>query len=175
MGGNRKGKTRTYINLFLTMLIGGLWHGAAWKFVLWGGLHGMALAVERSLKPLLKLPSGRWMTTVRIVVVFHFVAFCWIFFRVVNFSDAFHVLSQIMNLSFNPSEWLAVIAGYKNVLLLIVIGYVLHFFPLRQADKIKHLFYKTPVIGKAIFTGFVFWIVYATASSDTQPFIYFQF
>jgi D-alanyl-lipoteichoic acid acyltransferase DltB (MBOAT superfamily) len=175
MGGNRKGKIRTYINLFLTMLIGGLWHGAAWKFVVWGGFHGLALAVERYLKSLVKLPAGRWITFVRIVIVFHFVAFCWIFFRAGNFGDAYKVISQITNLSFNLSDWWTVIAGYKNVLLLIVIGYILHFFPLQQADKIKQLFYKTPAAWKAVYAGFVFWVVYATASSGAQPFIYFQF
>jgi D-alanyl-lipoteichoic acid acyltransferase DltB (MBOAT superfamily) len=175
MGGNRKGKIRTYVNLFLTMLIGGLWHGAAWKFVAWGGFHGLALAAERYLKPSVKLPAGRWITILRIVIVFHFVAFCWIFFRAGNFNEAHHIISRIADLSFNLSDWRAVIEGYKNVLFLIVIGFALHFLPQQPADRAKQLFYKTPAIGKAVIAGFVFWTVYATASSDTQPFIYFQF
>ncbi|MDR1809171.1 MAG: MBOAT family protein [Prevotella sp.] len=175
MGGNRKGKIRTYINLFLTMLIGGLWHGAAWKFVAWGGFHGLALAVERYLKLLVKLPDGRKIRFVRILLVFHFTAFCWIFFRAGNFDEAFRMISQITHLSLNLFDWLSVIVAYKYVLLLIAAGYALHFFPQRQADKIKQLFYESSAAEKAVLTGFVFWIVYATASSGTQPFIYFQF
>jgi len=176
MGGNRKGKVRTYVNLFLTMLIGGLWHGAAWKFVVWGGLHGVLLTIERFFKQSFKLPQGRLVNIVCIILTFHFVAFCWIFFRAANFSVAYDVLAQIKQLSFaNVGDWFIIIEAYKNVFLLIAIGFVLHFLPERLSTKIKSLFEKTPMVGKAVIVGLIFWIVYATASSGPQPFIYFQF
>ncbi|MFR9166649.1 MAG: MBOAT family O-acyltransferase [Dysgonomonas sp.] len=175
MGGNRKGKVRTYVNLFLTMLIGGLWHGAAWKFVVWGGLHGLALAVERFFKQFLKLPHNRLVNIICILICFHFVAFCWIFFRAGTFADAGSVISKITELKFDPSDWMTIIHSYKNVFILILIGFILHFLPQSWSDKTRAVFNKTPLIGKAVVIGMVFWLVYATASSGPQPFIYFQF
>lgn len=157
------------------MLIGGLWHGASWVFVAWGGLHGLALAAERYMKQFVKLPDKRIVKILCIVLVFHFVAFCWIFFRSATFEDAYRVIMRIASLNFNPADWLTVIDSYRNVLLVIAVGYLLHFFPERPAAKARLLFEKMPPVGKAIVAGFVFWIVYATASSGTQPFIYFQF
>src|SRR5690606_6858981 len=68
IGGNRNGKFRTYLNLFITMLLGGLWHGASWKFVIWGILHGLALVVERLFKNLFSIPKNVFSTTIRIVL-----------------------------------------------------------------------------------------------------------
>lgn len=79
LGGNKQGKFRTYINLALTMLLGGLWHGASWNFVIWGGLHGGALAFERSLGK--KSPYGIFPTPVRIIITFAIVGLGWVFFR----------------------------------------------------------------------------------------------
>lgn len=175
MGGNRKGKVRTYINLFLTMLIGGLWHGASWKFVVWGGLHGLALAIERFMKQYIKLPSNIFVKVIRVLITFHFVSFCWIFFRARNFDTAIELIRNIGHLSFDIQQWLTVFTVYKNVLILIAIGFIMHFLPNCLVDSMKSGFIKLPVVGKAVIIGLVFWLVYATASSEAQPFIYFQF
>lgn len=175
LGGNRKGMIRTYINLFLTMVIGGLWHGSAWKFVTWGALHGIVLVVEKILKQYIKLPKNYFISFIRLLLTFHFVAFCWIFFRAATFSDAINVITQIAALNFELDEWLIIVDSYKNVFILILVGFVLHFCPEKISKSTQNIFEKTPLIGKAIIIGFVFWLVYATASSDTQPFIYFQF
>jgi D-alanyl-lipoteichoic acid acyltransferase DltB (MBOAT superfamily) len=93
LGGNRRGDLRTYINLLTTMLLGGLWHGASWTFVLWGGMHGAALAVERMFRKTVLFSTtslGRW--TWR-VIVFHFVCLAWIFFRAPTFSSAATMLA----------------------------------------------------------------------------------
>ncbi len=175
LGGNRKGKVRTYVNLFLTMLIGGLWHGASWKFVMWGGLHGAVLAVERFFKQYIKVPDNRFTRIICILLTFHFVAFCWIFFRANTFEQAGEVIANIGNLTFAPDEWLTILEGYKNVFILIVIGYVMHFLPENFVNKIKSGFNSTPLFIKALLAGLVFWLIFATASSGPQPFIYFQF
>lgn len=175
LGGNRKGKIRTYINLFLTMLIGGLWHGASWKFVIWGGLHGAILAVERFFKQFIKVPDNRFTRIICILLTFHFVAFCWIFFRADSFEQAGNVISNIGTLTFAPNEWLAVLEGYKNVFILVLIGYILHFLPEKLVNSIKAGFTNMPLLFKASFAGLVFWLIFATASSGPQPFIYFQF
>ena len=95
LGGNRLGAVRTYINLLSTMLLGGLWHGANWTFVAWGGMHGAALAVERMFKGRAPVSQatpvlGRWIWR---VVVFHFVCLTWIFFRAPTFSSAAAMLA----------------------------------------------------------------------------------
>src|SRR5258707_1354607 len=94
LGGNRKGRVRTYGNLMLTMLIGGLWHGAAWRFVFWGGLHGTYLTVERMLKgvfPDSAFFKNRVYLVVMALVTFVLISFTWVFFRANDFHGAFHM------------------------------------------------------------------------------------
>nr|MBK9652208.1 hypothetical protein [Bacteroidota bacterium] len=82
---NRLGKTRTYINLFITMLLGGLWHGANWTFVVWGAMHGLALAVHKKwiewYPPIEGKQTQRWLNIVFVLLTFHFVCFTWIFLK----------------------------------------------------------------------------------------------
>ncbi len=83
LGGNRKGSVITYRNLMLTMLLGGLWHGAAWTFVVWGGIHGLGLCIERATGWRPTSTAAVWFGR---VLTFHVVCFAWIFFR----ADSFH-------------------------------------------------------------------------------------
>jgi len=174
-GGNRKGKIRTYVNLFLTMLIGGLWHGAAWRFVAWGGLHGAALAVERLLKPYVKIPQNIFTRTVCVFLTFHFVTFAWIFFRARDFGTAMELIGKIGKLSFQAEHWTSVVTAYQNVLIILAAGFITHFLPDRLTQWIRDLFIAMPVVVKALAFGLALWLVQATASSEVQPFIYFQF
>src|SRR4029079_18157327 len=93
LGGNRKGRRRTYVNLLLTMLIGGLWHGANWTFVIWGALHGLGLVVVRLWQSThgTAKTAGVW-RYVNIFVTFNFVAFAWIFFRAPSLEIAGQIL-----------------------------------------------------------------------------------
>lgn len=176
LGGNRKGAVRTYINLFLTMLIGGLWHGAAWKYIIWGVLHGGALVIERLFRRVVKLPEKNILINfICWLITFHFISFCWIFFRANSFDSAKEVILNISRIDYNPEVWLIVIQGYRNVFILILIGFMMHFTPSRLSNIIERGFLNLPFVARAIIVGVVFWLVYATASSDTQPFIYFQF
>jgi len=175
MGGNRKGNIRTYFNLFMTMFLGGLWHGASWKFVFWGVLHGMALVVEKFFGQFIKLPKNVFIRIIQVFLTFHFVVFCWLFFRAKDFATAFQIAENISKIQFNLEQWHTIILGYQNVFLLLLIGFVWHFLPQSITDLKERLFGKLPFWVKAIVLGFVFWIVYATASAGTQPFIYFQF
>ena len=93
LGGNRKGEIRTYVNLFITFLLGGIWHGAGWTFVFWGMLHGVALALHRFWKKLgLKLPS-----LIGWFITFNFINIAWIFFRANNFESAIKVLKGMFS------------------------------------------------------------------------------
>jgi D-alanyl-lipoteichoic acid acyltransferase DltB (MBOAT superfamily) len=175
LGGNRKGKFRTYVNLFLTMLLGGLWHGASWKFVIWGVLHGSALVVEKAFKEYIPLPKNKLTWFISVILTFHFVVFCWIFFRAKDFTMAFDIINNISQLQFHFNEWQTIILGYKNVFLMMLIGYLWHFLPTPVSNFMKMVFDKMPIVLKALVLAFTFWLVYATATSGPQPFIYFQF
>lgn len=175
MGGNRKGKLRTYFNLFMTLLLGGLWHGASWKFVLWGAMHGSVLAIEKAFRipkltnknVALKLMAG--------ILTFHFVAFCWVFFRALDFANALNVIDNIGMLEWSPQNWWSVIAGYQNVAIVMLIGFLWHFIPQKWQDQQLLFFHRIPVVGKVVLFAVTIWIISATASSEVQPFIYFQF
>lgn len=103
LGGNRKGPVRTYVNLIITMLLGGLWHGSSWNFVIWGAIHGSWLAVERFVtrRPGWKAAEGRFTVRgiVQMFLVFQMVCVAWVFFRARTFADAFAVLEGIVTFS----------------------------------------------------------------------------
>ncbi|MFM9075036.1 MAG: MBOAT family O-acyltransferase [Bacteroidota bacterium] len=179
LGGNRKGKFRTYLNLMITMLLGGLWHGASLRFILWGGLHGAALAVHKffaehtgsvrlsaSVKPLLN--------TLSVVLTFHFVCFCWIFFRAGDMEIAYAMIRQVFT-AFSPGIIPQFIDGYRLVFILMVTGYILHFIPSQYEEKATRVVTQLPVAGKVMLMVLMILIVIQTKSAGIQPFIYFQF
>ncbi|MTH17146.1 MBOAT family O-acyltransferase [Flavobacterium sp. LC2016-01] len=169
----------TNLNLFTTMLLGGLWHGAGAQFIVWGALHGLALAIHKIFVEFFpskkdKKPNFLW-RFFSILITFHFVVFCWIFFRARDFETALQVINNIGQLTFEPELWKTIVIGYKNVFGLMLFGYVWHFLPESFTNGMKSVFDKTPLLIKAVILGFVYWIVYATAVAGSQPFIYFQF
>jgi alginate O-acetyltransferase complex protein AlgI len=108
LGGNRKGRVRTYVNLFVVMLLGGLWHGAAWNFVIWGGLHGAMLALER-LRGKAAF-YGRLPALVRVTATFAIVLVTWVFFRATDVPHAVRYLSDMTALG-SPQEGAGLLAG----------------------------------------------------------------
>ncbi|MGL2987714.1 MBOAT family O-acyltransferase [Flavobacterium sp. RSSA_27] len=179
---DKKRTLYTNVNLMTTMLLGGFWHGASLKFIIWGALHGVALAVNKMFSDFFPSPKDAkptfWSFIIKIVSVlftFHFVAFCWIFFRAKDFTVALDVLKSIASLRLNWEQWSTVIAGYQNVFLMILIGYVLHFIPSKTTSSLKKSYDHLPVLFKSLVLAFVFWLVAAMASSELVPFIYFQF
>ena len=177
LGGNRKGEARTYINQMITMLLGGLWHGASWRFIIWGALHGFGLTIHkfyRSRFP--KAPGDHGIGTkfARIFVTFHFVCFCWIFFRAANMATVGEMLNQIL-FNFNITLFAEVMTGYKVVMMLMAIGYILHFIPREAELAAQETVINMPLAGKAAFmVTIIIWVI-QTKSSGIQPFIYFQF
>ena len=178
---NKKKTMYANFNQMTTMLLGGLWHGASLRFIVWGALHGMALAIHKTFAELFqkkeaeKRSSGGFWNVIFILITFHFVAFCWIFFRAKDFNIAMDVINNIQNITFNWQQWIVIIESYKNVFLLLLLGFIWHFFPEKFTNKLKIIFEKTPLLIKAFILAITFWVVYATASSGAQPFIYFQF
>jgi alginate O-acetyltransferase complex protein AlgI len=97
LGGNRGGRWATYRNLMLTMLLGGLWHGANWKFAIWGGYHGALLAVERALRPWLSARLPRALYPLRVVATFVLVSLGWVFFRAADIDDSLLVIGRLFH------------------------------------------------------------------------------
>lgn len=191
LGGNRKGKVRQYANLLITMLLGGLWHGANFTFVFWGGFHGLMLCLDKywhQIKPewsaVSLLPSKNKQTTevrnakllkiVSCFVTFHLVAFSWIFFRSDDFDTALNVLEQIFT-NLQPSIILQWIEGYPSVALLMLIGYTMHFMPHFVYEKGKDWFGRLPLWGYTLCFIALIWLIMQVKSSEIVPFIYFQF
>ncbi len=180
LGGNRKGKFRTYLNLFITMLLGGLWHGASLRFICWGALHGAALAIHKlfmTIFPFLK-KEGKEMHPVSrilgILFTFHIVCFSWIFFRADTFSSAIDMLNRIAT-AFHPELLPGLVSGYTLVFVLMGLGYFLHFLPQKWDDTCIRFTISMPLLVKALVIVAVVVIVMQIKSSEIQPFIYFQF
>jgi D-alanyl-lipoteichoic acid acyltransferase DltB (MBOAT superfamily) len=167
-------------NQMTTMLLGGLWHGASMKFILWGAMHGLALAIHKTFISVFKInpkedkKSSFWITLPCILLTFHFVCFCWIFFRAADMDSAWTVISQVIY-KFDPNIFLQMIQGYKLVFILMAVGFTLHFIPTRWEDFIQTKIANAPYLVALLFLFVVVLIVAQVKSSEIQPFIYFQF
>lgn len=180
LGGNRKGRIRTYGNLLVTMLLGGLWHGAAVRFILWGALHGIALALHKlwlSVVPGSKATGAemRWFWRIPgIFFTFNLVCFGWLMFRAESMKTVQLMLHQIFT-NFNPSVIPQVLEGYAGIFLLVGIGYLLHMLPDRCDRWAQRFVTSLPTVVQVLLAACVIWLVMQVKSSDIQPFIYFQF
>jgi alginate O-acetyltransferase complex protein AlgI len=169
LGGNRYGRLKTYRNLMITMLLGGIWHGAGWKFVMWGAMHGGGLAVERMLG-LGARPVSLWGKIVSTVVVFHFVCLAWIFFRAEDFTVARLFIAGLF------TGWSQGVqqAGPFSVAL-ILIGMARQFTPVRLFEPQSEWLERVPLWGIGVAAGIGVAIVNALGPEGVAPFIYFRF
>jgi D-alanyl-lipoteichoic acid acyltransferase DltB (MBOAT superfamily) len=172
LGGSRLGKVRTYINLMLTMLLGGLWHGANWTFVIWGGIHGAGLAIERLLMGAREVVGSsanfiaRWG---RRIIVFHLVCLAWIFFRVPTLSGAWEQLAGLATWQWK-SEYLTAIeffAVYAAILFLLDLQL--------EASGGEHVFASRPYAWRIV-TAVAFCVLITLFGANQEnAFIYFRF
>ena len=180
LGGNRKGRVRTYINLLLTMVLGGLWHGAAVRFVLWGALHGVALALHKMWMAVIPWAKadGKDMNIVSravgFLVTFNLVCLGWLLFRADSMQTVHVMLYQIFH-NFDASLIPQVVAGYKAVFALIAAGYVMHFMPAKIDADLQNRVVNASFWWQVAMLTLTVWCVMQIKSSDIQPFIYFQF
>jgi alginate O-acetyltransferase complex protein AlgI len=174
LGGNQKGRIRTYINLMITMLLGGLWHGANWTFVVWGGLHGLYLAVERFLREVMPSQSwfkALWFKIAMALLTYFLVNITWVFFRAQSFDQASTFLASMFALAPEPKKVL-----YLNEIVpaaIVVAGMVVTHWRMRDTSM-EAVVAKTPaiIIGAAL--TFMLFMLVITQGSDSA-FIYFQF
>jgi alginate O-acetyltransferase complex protein AlgI len=171
LGGNRGGRLKTYRNLMVTMLLGGIWHGAAWKFVMWGALHGGGLAAERMLEPWLGgRPAGPLARVVSVLVVFHFVCLAWIFFRAEDFTMAALYIAGF------GAGWESGLTQAGPVMVaLIALGLAGQFLPERLFEGTAEALGRMPVWGLGVTAGIVVAAINALGPEGVAPFIYFQF
>jgi alginate O-acetyltransferase complex protein AlgI len=176
MGGNRRGTLRTGFNLFVTMLIGGLWHGASLRFVIWGGLHGIGLIINKIWRRVFRRwnQTSRYSRALGILLTFNFVNFAWIFFRTGSLTDALEMINRIFT-AFNPGSYKAVVIAYLPSLLLIVTGYTLHFVPSGVKESYRGIFIRMPALFKFLVIIAVCILIHQVGLEATQPFIYFRF
>jgi alginate O-acetyltransferase complex protein AlgI len=176
IGGNKKGKFRTYLNLLVTMLIGGLWHGAHLRFIIWGVLHGAGLVFDKLWRLISKSSKAviNHRNFVRQFITFQFVCFAWIFFRAKDMQTVREMISQICK-HFGFQIVPSVILGYVNVFLIIIIGFIIHWLPDRIKEKYRGWFITTPIYIKVLISVAAVLLIIQFKSSVLQPFIYFQF
>jgi D-alanyl-lipoteichoic acid acyltransferase DltB (MBOAT superfamily) len=176
LGGNRKGKARASINLIITMLIGGLWHGPALRFIIWGGIHGIGLVISRAWKSVFgdKNMTGKAGRALSVFITFQFVSFCWIFFRAPDLESVTIMLRQITG-NFSPGSYLTVIPAYSSVFLLIAVGYAIHFLPEKVKESYRGLFIRIPLTAQLTVIMLVAILLYQMRAIEVVPFIYFRF
>ena len=175
LGGNRRGTLRTYVNNFLTMLVGGLWHGAAWKFVIWGGMHGVGLIVHKALRPwLVKIPDTWPVKAASWTLTMAYVSFLFIFFRAASIEDAWLIIRNIFG-NFDIA-YLAPFVRVRYVWLIFVAMIIaVHSLPTRWINAAGDWFVRAPFGAKLAVFIVAVQLVVQFMSEDVMPFIYFQF
>ncbi len=179
LGGSRGGFWTTQRNLFLTMLLGGLWHGASWNFVLWGAFHGGALVVERVWS---KWSGGKasesferregfgWRDALGWFATFHIVVLLWVFFRADSFDGAIEFITQLF------TGWGGGSANVTpTVVALLAACALAHVLPSRWRLALDEELGRLPAIGQAAVVMIFLYLVRALSGAGPQPFIYYQF
>ncbi len=176
LGGSRHGTWKTYRNLMTTMVLGGLWHGASWNFVIWGALHGGALAVTRAFQRARRESEAErdaahspLRRVVAIAATFHFVCFAWIFFRAPSFGHAALILQRLGKLTVDAPN-LA-----PRVLAVLVMAFAAHFVPRRELVRLRDRFVTSPFYVQGAALAVCAYILHFAAAAKAEPFIYGQF
>lgn len=170
LGGSRGSALATYRNLALTMLLGGLWHGAAWTFVIWGAIHGAGLAFERALRTAGYALRG-WLGAIAgFLITFHIVCFCWIFFRSETLDVVWRYLGG-MTARWDAEATLATpfVAG------LVAVGMLFQFLPSRLPEQFGAFAARLGWLGLGLLLGGGIWLIEVLGPDGVAPFIYFQF
>jgi len=169
LGGNRHGALMTYRNLILTMLLGGLWHGASWNFVIWGGYHGALLGLERVLGRKRFQESPHWLLyPFRTVITFVLVCIGWVFFRAANLTDSMDVLRQMFSMHGKGGlipAWLGVLLAVSLVIALLE----------EKTEWIERLAKGPAWAYVAAVVALLFCVELVGVTEKAIPFVYFQF
>ncbi len=172
LGGNRHGPARTYMALMLTMLIGGLWHGASWTFVVWGGLHGLYLSVERLLRGRFSnYTPGPWALFGFALLTYTLINITWVFFRADGFGKAWTVLSGMFggNAGAEP-----ILSTYYLLTVALTVGGIVFTHWRMRAQTLEMAVAKVPTLVLSVALAIMAFAI-IIAQGDGSAFIYFQF
>ncbi|MGH2678409.1 MAG: MBOAT family O-acyltransferase [Actinomycetota bacterium] len=176
LGGSQKGARRTYVNVLITMLLGGLWHGAAWTFVAWGGLHGLGLAVgrwrlaRRTARGLDPLPGDPLAVARQRLATFHFVCLGWVFFRADSFGTAFTVLGRLVT-GWGIGPELVTLA----LLGVLAASIAVQYLPAEPAERLQVGFSRLRPALQGVIVAVGLAVITIAGPQGVAPFIYFQF
>jgi alginate O-acetyltransferase complex protein AlgI len=164
-----KWKIFTYFNLIVTMVLGGLWHGASWNFVIWGLLHGVGLAVSRAFQKKSGTEAAGWRRIAKVFVTVNFVCFTWIFFRSPTLDAAVNILNRIgsLTISFDNIS--------TPVVIVLTIALVAHYFPLKWHGWVVDRFAATPFYAQAVALMLLAVALQYVSAAGVAPFIYTKF
>ncbi|MBR6486814.1 MAG: MBOAT family protein [Lachnospiraceae bacterium] len=184
LGGNRRGKVRRDLNLIITFLLSGLWHGASWTFVLWGGIHGFAQIIENRIKEFLKIDKEKEKTIkgpakfLLTLLTFCIVCFAWIFFRANSISEAIHIVRTMftdLSLTGAMAQMTMSVTSVIKTSVAILLLIIYDIFN-EKGDVLRRLNKAHPVFRWVLYFAAAFLvIVMKTHNTDIQEFIYFKF
>jgi len=169
LGGNRKGRLRTYVNLFLTMLLGGLWHGAAWSYAVWGAYHGAALGIERLMKDRFGEISNGFARLLKGILVFGVVTIGWLLFKLPDFG---HVILYVQSIFENFGYTIALV-DYRNIFLILLYSSPVILYHLYYSIRAKNNWHSLRNYEFVAYGIMMFLVL--TNSGSADGFIYFQF
>jgi D-alanyl-lipoteichoic acid acyltransferase DltB (MBOAT superfamily) len=180
LGGNRRGSLMTYRNLFITMLLGGLWHGANWTFVIWGAYHGFLLAAHRMLKPLFQKFSlsgkffvGRIWFLLKVLFFFHLVCLGWLLFRATSIQQIFSMLQSLWSIVYSQEFFNNAIELGKPVLQCTWLLLLVQIFQYRKNNL--EIVFKWPAVIRGLLYTMVLYYIMVLGEFNGPEFIYFQF
>lgn len=176
LGGNRCGKARHHFNLMSTMLIGGLWHGASWMYVIWGGLQGLFLVGHKELKKSLPRPSKStwWRVAANVFITFNLVAISFMFFRASSMETVKEMTTQIFT-NFHLEVAPQFVSGYLTIVLIMIGAYLMHFAPEKWTAWLKGKFGGLHPVLQTIVLAIVLFLIIQMRQTDIVPFIYLQY
>lgn len=178
LGGNRKGKFRTYLNNFLTMVIGGLWHGASWMYIIWGAYHGLLLAAHKMLRQVWQIPDAfKGTLPVRlanVAITFALVVIGFAIFRAPTLDTIAQMAVQIWN-DFHIDVAPQFIESYLMIVAAIFAGYIMHFTPKSWTNGTIRLYDAMPLIWQSLFLAVLLFCVIQSRQSELVPFVYLQY
>jgi alginate O-acetyltransferase complex protein AlgI len=169
LGGNRFGPLLTYRNLMITMLLGGLWHGAAMTFVVWGLIHGAALCLERALGFADDTPRSRLTQVLRWLVTFHVVCFAWIFFRSQTLEGALAYIARMFSFEAGAATVTPFVAA------MLVLGALTQIVPARWSEALAAWYERVPLTVRVAVPFLAIYLTSVAGPEGVAPFIYFQF
>lgn len=173
LGGSRQGQGRTALNLMMTMLLAGLWHGAAWTYVIWGGLHGLLLILEHLVGSIgagrVIRPRGSWYKWLKVFITFNAVCLLWIVFRCQSIGDVWTILGRLHPFSISAP----MSNGMICAIIIMVGGFAAQ--AIAEKDSYRNPMVKIPVIAKSAVYAAILMLMTVASGAGVKPFIYFQF